>query len=67
MCKLEYSRVINSGDTLAAWLYELEYPDMLCTGGAPQSHLKLKWYGPGMFQDALHLCHLGGKLELSKY
>ena len=32
----------------------------LCTGGTLAGQLKPKWSGPGVFQDASPLCHLGG-------
>ena len=39
-------------------------PRTLYTGSALTGCLELKWYRPGVFQDALHLCTLESCLEL---
>lgn len=32
---------------------------MLCIGGSQASNLEPKWWNPGVFWGALHLCHVG--------
>lgn len=59
--KLEFPGVLHAWGALAEQL-ELRQPGcsrVLCTGGALASCLELMCYGPGMFQGALCLYHLG--------
>lgn len=42
------------------WVWaNLEGPGIFWAGGVLASYLEVKWWGPGLFWDALHLCHLG--------